>query len=168
MLFRSLAVVVLIVGLVAVAVLGPRWLMSVGQEDAMNNPGKASGNDCQLLAGSCDWSHDGQRWQVTLSRLQTDGEGDQLELRVATSADPRRLVAVLRGESMYLGEYPVPLRLVSPGQGENEAQPEWVARFTAPYCTVEPDMTWRIDLQQGQEMLQGMPGKLLFEASAAK
>lgn len=168
MVFRSLAVVVLIVGLVAVAVLGPRWLMSVGQEEAMNDPGKVSGDDCQLLASSCDWSHDDQHWQVTLSRLQTDGDGDQLELRVATNADPQRLVAVLRGESMYLGEYPVPLRLVSSGQGENEARPEWVARFTAPYCTVEPDMIWRIDLQQGQEALQGMPGKLLFEAAAVK
>lgn len=168
MLFRSPAVVILIVGLVAIAVLGPRWLMSVGQQEALGNPGEASGNDCQPLAGSCDWSHDGERWQVTLSRLQTDGEGDQLELRVATNAEPHRLVAVLRGESMYLGEYPIPLRLVSSGQGGNAVRPEWVARFTAPYCTVEPDMTWRIDLQQGQEALQGMPGKLLFEASAAK
>lgn len=168
MVFRSLAVVVLIVGLVAIVVLGPRWLMSVGQEEAANGQETASGNECQLLAGPCDWSHGGQHWQVSLSRFQAGGDGGQLELKVATNADPRRLVAVLRGESMYLGEYPVPLQSVSSGQDDKGALSEWVARFTAPYCTIEPDMTWRIDLQQGQEALPGMPGKLLFEASAAK
>ena len=57
---------------------------------------------------------------------------------------------------MYMGEYPVPL-------GNRDGN-KYSARFTAPFCTVDATMTWRIDLQQGQQPIEGIPVKLVFQA----
>lgn len=152
MFLRALAVITLIIGLLALAVLGPRWLMSGGT-------GENSGDleACQVLEQVCSWENEGRKWSVALARTEAGADGDTLELVVTADNAPERLLAVLRGESMYLGEYPVALKATGNGT--------WRATFTAPFCTVEPDMTWRIDLQSGQERLEGVPFRLLFRAS---
>lgn len=154
MLYRAIAVVALIVGLLALAVLGPRWLMSGKPGD----PSSAVTAECRVVPGPCEWQSDGARWSVSLARVGTASEGDRLRLEVVTDARPQRLLAVLRGESMYLGEYPVALQ-----SGTEEGS--WTATFVAPFCTIEPDMTWRLDLQDGTEALTGAPFKLVFAAS---
>jgi len=80
----------------------------------------------------------------------------EYQLTVVTPERPERFLAVLRGESMYMGEYPVPLG--------NRTGNEYSARFTAPFCTVDATMTWRIDLQQGQQPIGNIPVKLVFQA----
>lgn len=69
---------------------------------------------------------------------------------------PERFLAVLRGESMYMGEYPVPLMPDDKGG--------WNARFTAPFCTTGSEMQWRIDLQSGQRPVGAPPARLTFWA----
>lgn len=161
MLYRAIAVVALIVGLLAFAVLGPRWLTSGKPGD----PSSAPTAECRVIQGPCEWQSDGVRWSVSLTRVGTASEGDRLRLEVVTDARPQRLLAVLRGESMYLGEYPVALRAVPAGAQSGAAAGTWTATFVAPFCTIEPDMTWRLDLQDGSEALTGAPFKLVFAAS---
>jgi hypothetical protein len=63
---------------------------------------------------------------------------------------------------MYMGEYPVPM--TSAGTAENGNGEVWQARFTAPLCTTNPTMVWRVALQPGREMDPDMPVKLTFQA----
>lgn len=151
---RAIAVVVLIVGLIALAVLGPGWLMSTGSEKTSPN------RVCDLDQGPCQWTMMGSPWIAELERGMVGDQGQEYRLRLHTRSGPDRFLAVLRGESMYLGEYPVPLRQTGSEGGINV----WEARFTAPFCTTEPDMTWRVDLQQGSQPLKALPVKLVFQA----
>ena len=80
----------------------------------------------------------------------------EYRLSIDASEAPDRLLAVLRGESMYMGEYPVPLT-----RGEDGV---YTARFTAPVCTTGSDMIWRIDLQDGQQALERPAVKMVFQA----
>lgn len=149
---RALTVAVLIIGLLALAVLGPKWLMSSSSSEQVDAAG------CDLFEQPCSWSGGENHWQAKLTRLEAGAQGDQLKLLVQTSARPERLTAILKGHSMYLGEYPVPMQRGSePGR--------WQAVFTAPFCTIEPTMAWRIELRQGQNPLNGVPFNLVFNAS---
>jgi hypothetical protein len=156
---RAIAVAGLILGVVAVAVFGPGML-----EDANQDPESGGAKDsapsltrCDLLQeGPCRWSDRSGDWEVSLSEEGEGAQGTEYRLTVVTPERPERFLAVLRGESMYMGEYPVPLG--------NRVGNEYSARFTAPFCTVDATMTWRIDLQQGQQPIEGIPAKLVFQA----
>lgn len=155
---RAIAVAGLILGLVAVAVFGPGLLEEADRNlESANAKESASLVRCDLLNdGPCSWSDGSGEWQISLSELAEGTQGMEYQLTVVTPERPKRFLAVLRGESMYMGEYPVPLG--------NRAGSEYSARFTAPFCTVDATMTWRIDLQQGQQPIEGIPAKLVFQA----
>lgn len=151
--FKGLAVAVLIVTLLALAVLGPRWLMSGSEEESSN-----SLPICDVLEQTCQWEGEAGRWQVSLAR-KIPGEGNELhELRVQSPTDHLRMVAVLTGYSMYLGEYPVAMHK---GNGDRV----WQASFTPPYCSVDPTMTWRIELIAQRDLAIETPFHLVFTAS---
>ncbi len=154
---RALVAVLAIIGVVALGVFGPRWLMS--EDGVPVNQGEVL---CDLLNDTCDWSHQGKSWQAQLNKDGVQAQGAEYHLTIETDSNQSRLLAVLRGESMYLGEYPVPMARAGLAQdGEGKL---WKARFTAPFCTTEPNMTWRIDLQAGMDRETTMPIKLTFVA----
>lgn len=150
---RAIAVVGLIVGLVAAVVFGPRML-----GDASENLWRNGASvQCNLLEeGPCRWSNYAGTWEVSLTRLDDAGQNREYRLTVTTPERPERFLAVLKGESMYMGEYPVPLG--------NHVGDQYSARFTAPLCTEDTTMTWRIDLQHGQDPIEDIPVKLVFQA----
>lgn len=155
---KALVALIAISGVVALGVFGPRWLMS--DNDSQSATGM---NSCDVLNDTCLWTQQGNLWDA---RLVEDGireDGTEYRLSVTTNMKSQRLLAVLRGESMYLGEYPVPMTRA--GLAEDGSGQLWEARFTAPFCTTEPDMTWRIDLQTDMESEADMPLKLTFQAS---
>ncbi|MCM0612018.1 hypothetical protein KFJ24_05950 [Marinobacter sediminum] len=148
---RAVMVVGLIILLLSAAVFGPRLLRTTDSGAA-----GIEKKECDLLAGPCEWVIDSDQWQAELSVLGEGGQGTEYRLKIKAPGAPERLLAVLRGESMYMGEYPVPL--ARQGQGE------FSARFTAPVCSTGSDMIWRIDLQQGQAPVEGVPIKMVFQA----
>jgi hypothetical protein len=111
---------------------------------------------CDLLAGPCSWQTSAGSWQVRLAPGPEGSQGVEYQLQVTVPEAPDRFLAVLRGENMYMGEYPVPL--------VREASREYRARFTAPFCTTGNDMVWRIDLQDGQDLIENAPSTLVFRA----
>ncbi|WP_372998192.1 hypothetical protein [Marinobacter sp.] len=154
---RAIAVVGLIAGLVVVVVFGPRMLGDNGDDPGNSNATAR----CDLLEeGPCRWTSDSGDWEVSLTRLAEGGQGTEYRLTVTAPERPERFLAVLRGESMYMGEYPVPLG--------KRSDNDYSARFTAPFCTVDATMIWRIDLQQGQEPIGDIPVKLVFQAEPGR
>ncbi|WP_166263854.1 hypothetical protein [Marinobacter caseinilyticus] len=152
---RAFIVVAVMVALLALAVLGPKWLMSSSGSDPGTVP------TCELLTQGCEWSGPQGEWQAELVRLAADAGGDRLQLTIETSAQPGRLAAVLRGETMYLGEYPVPLRA-------SRGNHRWQAVFTAPFCSVDANMTWRLDLLSDGVPVTSVPYTLAFNASGKR
>jgi hypothetical protein len=152
---RGIAVAGLIGGLIAAVIFGSGMLDDAGNA-AKNNGAGPSLAECDLLAGPCRWTTPAGDWQVALEALGEGEQGTEYRLTVTTPEQPERFLAVLRGESMYMGEYPVPLA--------SDAGNRYLARFTAPFCTVDASMTWRVDLQQGQAPIDAIPLKLVFEA----
>lgn len=135
MTFRSVFLLVLLLALVAATVLGPRRLMP---DQALTETEES----CDPLTRSCDWSDSDGDWKVSLQRQHSEGTARQLRLEVKATAAVSGLTAILRGETMYLGEYPVPL---TPG----DTAGVWQANFTVPVCTLDDRMLWRIDLYHG-------------------
>lgn len=155
---RAIAITGLILGLVALAVFGQR-MFGGADEGLASKQSAAPTAQCDLLQGGpCLWSTEAGDWEVSLNRLGEGAQGKEYRLTVTTPEQPERFLAVLRGESMYMGEYPVPL-------GNREGK-EYSARFSAPFCTQQATMTWRIDLQQGQTPIANIPLKLIFQAKA--
>lgn len=154
---RALVAIFAIAGVVALGVFGPQWLMSEGVSEAESDV-----VDCDLLNTTCRWSQLDKSWHAQLQKNGIQAEGTEYQLTVRTDKNQPRMLAVLRGESMYLGEYPIPMTKagLSP-DGEGQL---WEARFTAPFCTTDPQMTWRIDLQAGMNNAFEMPVKLTFVA----
>jgi len=149
---RAIAVTGLIIGLVALLVFGPRFLSSPER-------GEVSGADqprCDLLERDCQWEGEEGSWLVELKPLGQGEQGTEFQLTVSTPEAPDRFLAVLRGESMYMGEYPISLK--------HQEGDIWPARFTAPFCTTGSEMEWRIDLQSAEEPVGGNPMKLTFWA----
>lgn len=153
-LLRAATVIVLIIGFVAVAVFGPGWLMSSNSDALVETP------VCDLNAGPCQWKMNGKPWVAELEQGKVGEQGQEYLLRIHTSYNPDRFLAVLKGESMYLGEYPVPLKRAESDAGIHI----WQATFVAPFCTTDPEMLWRIDFQQSNSDLDPLPLKLVFEA----
>lgn len=149
---RAISVVVLIVGLVALAVLGPRWLMQqTPEDDADQRPA------CDLQSDGCQWQHGDQHWEVRIEETEFSEGLHRFRLELTTDAAPQRLHGVLVGESMYLGEYPVVLQPM-------EAAGHWGATFAAPICTVQELMVWRLELKSGEQPLEQVPFRLIFTA----
>jgi hypothetical protein len=142
----------LIVGLIAVAVLALSWF-------DRSNGGKTGQQTsiCNLLQSDCDWQQQGQNWRVSLSDITTNNDTENnYRLDIVAPGAPQPLLVVLRGESMYMGEYPVPL--VRDGN-------DYHAEFSAPFCTTGDAMIWRVDLQKGMTPLADQPPfRLVFQA----
>ncbi|MEQ9547696.1 MAG: hypothetical protein RIK85_16980 [Marinobacter sp.] len=115
---------------------------------------------CDLNAGPCQWKMNGKPWVAELKQGKVGEQGHEYLLRLHTSYDPDRFLAVLKGESMYLGEYPVPLSRSETEEGIHV----WQATFVAPFCSTDPNMLWRIDFQQSNNDLDKLPVKLVFQA----
>ena len=145
---REVLVASVIVAVLAVLVFVPRWLRS--PEPAAQMP------TCDVLAGPCRWHSDQGEGVVEAEPLGEGDQGTEFRLQVRAPVAPERFLAVLRGESMYMGEYPVPLMPDDKGG--------WNARFTAPFCTTGSEMQWRIDLQSGQRPVGAPPARLTFWA----
>ncbi len=150
---RAFAVVGLMLLLLVAAVFGPQLLRSDGTDDAV---GAGDGAPCDLLTQACRWSGKGGPWSAQLQVLGEDNPSGDYQLSISAPGQPEGLVAVLRGESMYMGEYPVPL--------EPQGDGRYLARFDAPVCSTGADMRWRVDLQQGSQPTGGAPAKLVFQA----
>tara|TARA_R100001460_G_scaffold3278_4_gene9976 strand:- start:1546 stop:1995 length:450 start_codon:yes stop_codon:yes gene_type:complete len=131
---RTGLVVVFVAVVASAAVLVPRWLeQNSGNEKVAPKP-------CLLDSQDCRWIANGNDWQISLSR---EAESRKMTFTVTTSAAPARLLAVLTGESMYMGEYPVPLTKTAKGT--------YQAKFNLPVCTTDPDMRWQINLKASGE-----------------
>lgn len=150
--FRTIAVVGVIAGLILIAFFGAEGLRNDKEHTT-----EASKHACDLLAGPCEWETGSGAWQVRLEMVGGSSPETDYQLTVDAPASQSRFLAVLRGESMYMGEYPVPLKPGADGQ--------YSARFSAPLCTEDANMIWRIDLQNGQEPIpEPSPLKLIFQA----
>ncbi|MET4024802.1 hypothetical protein ABIE59_000307 [Marinobacter sp. MBR-99] len=145
---RTIVIVGLVAGAIVLALFGSRLFETV--DDTAKHP------ECNLLAGACQWTNREGKWQVTLQELKEGAHGTEYLLQVSVAKAPDRFLAVLKGQSMYMGEYPVPM--------VRESALEYQARFTAPFCTTGADMIWRIDLQDGQQKLENVPWTLVFKA----
>ncbi len=145
-------IVLLVMSLLLVAgVFGPRMLRTTDNTAEIENL-----TECDLMSAPCQWQGDSGAWSVQLEVDQVLDQGTEYRLTIVTDSAPERFLAVLKGESMYMGEYPVLLVQDSPGH--------YSAQFTAPVCTTGSDMIWRIDLQSGQRPLPDIPVKMIFRA----
>ncbi|MDX1457038.1 MAG: hypothetical protein R3276_05575 [Marinobacter sp.] len=153
MIIRALCIVLLMVGLIALAVLGPRWLMK--QSSDADSPEAT----CNVKDEGCQWSNGNTHWQVRVTETGSANGLHQFHLDLQTNAQPGPLHGVLVGESMYLGEYPV---ILKPGANPGE----WAAAFSAPFCTVQDEMVWRIELKSGEKVLEHVPFRLTFATQA--
>lgn len=149
---RAIVVLGFILAFISAVVFGGRWLRPTDKTlPTVDQP------VCDLLEAPCEWQTDAGVWKVGLQRLGDGRQGEEYQLSVLTPTAPKRFLAVLRGESMYMGEYPVPMR--------HEGGDRYSARFSAPLCTTGGEMVWRIDLQEGQKPLSDVvPIKLVFQA----
>ncbi|HEY9120522.1 MAG TPA: hypothetical protein VIN33_12245, partial [Marinobacter sp.] len=100
---RALVALVAILCVVALGVFGPRWLLVDADSRTQ------SVERCDLLYDTCRWTQQGSHWDAHLVKDGVEEEGAEYRLSVKTNMDPQSLLAVLRGESMYMGEYPVPM-----------------------------------------------------------
>lgn len=155
--WKALVAVIAISGVTVLGVFGPRWLML----DTENQAGQGV-IECDVLSDTCRWTQQSNHWDAALVKVGAGADGTEYQLSVKTNKNLTRLLAVLRGESMYLGEYPVPMTRA--GMAPDGSGQLWEAKFTAPLCTTDPDMTWRIDLQTGMETEPDRPVKLIFQA----
>lgn len=151
---RAIVIVGFIVGLISVVMFGSHWLQTPDRD--VPHTGQTV---CDLMTGPCEWQMKTGLWKVELEVMGDGGQGTEYQLIVHTPTTPRRFLAVLRGKTMYMGEYPVPLQQEEGGR--------YSAHFTAPLCTTGSEMVWRIDLQQGQKPLsETVPLELVFQAQS--
>jgi hypothetical protein len=134
-------------GMVAAAVLGPRWLATEQDgPDGSAEPGAV----CHPLQEVCRWQTPAGEATVSMTAL----EGDELRMNVTLPDDPGQVIAILTGESMYMGEYP--LRMEATGETGH-----FRVRFVPPFCSTGGDMVWRVNLKEGADTM-AMPFRLLF------
>ena len=138
----------LLIAAVAILALAPDYLNEASNEE--QKP------PCDLLAGPCSWQTDQGQWQVMLTPGPKGDQGVEYQLQVTVPEAPDRFLAVLRGQNMYMGEYPVPLK--------KTAEDQYSATFTAPFCATGTDMMWHISLQSGQRKLEMDNPRMIFNA----
>lgn len=127
-------------------------------DEASDSPTKPA---CMVRSQTCHWTSDNRQWRVSLMAPvpPQDRESDGLfRISVSSSAAAQRLTAVLSGETMYMGEYPVALH-------RDKTTADWSATFVPPVCSVDSEMTWRIEFLNGNRRV-AMPVKLVFRAHA--
>lgn len=145
---RVFSVSIALIAVIGLAVFASQYLGDAEEEGVRS--------ECDLLAGPCTWSTPEGEWRVSL-KPQQDSAGEHLyALNVDTPAAPARFLAVLRGRSMYMGEYPVPL--------QRQSTSHFTAEFEAPLCATGSEMVWQIDLQSGQQILGSEAPILFFRA----
>ncbi len=146
--FRVFGVSIVLIAVIGLAVFASQY-MGDSEEDVARP-------ECDLLAGPCTWDTPEGQWSVSLIPQQ-GGAGKHLyTLNVKSPGAPDRFLAVLRGRTMYMGEYPVPL--------QRQSATHFVAEFEAPLCATGSEMVWQIDLQSGQQKLESVPPILFFRA----
>jgi len=119
--------------------------------------GEASANArCDVLEETCTWSTREGQWSAQLSAGESTEQGVEYHFQLTSPVEPERYLAVLRGQSMYMGEYPVPLK--------KTAEDQYSATFTAPFCATGTDMMWHISLQSGQRKLEMDNPRMIFNA----
>lgn len=119
--------------------------------------GESSGrSSCDLLTEACTWSTREGQWSAALEAGEAGEQGVEYHFELTAPIEPERFLAVLRGESMYMGEYPVPLTKEEDGQ--------YSATFTAPFCATGTEMIWRVELRSGQQPLDTGEERLTFNA----
>lgn len=162
---RGLAVVVLIVGLVAAMVFGPRYLRSGYQgaeDDSVDTIATADAERCDLDVKTCRWDDEDSEWALSLQRTGPEpSDPFRLELLAPSETGNERMIAVLEGQSMYMGQYPVALQrdraedggIADDGDSADDGRIRFHAKFQAPLCTIDPDMIWKITLKQGADTL---------------
>ncbi len=151
---RAVMVVGLMLVLLVGAVFGPRLLKT----DAPELGASEAKPHCDLDQSDCAWSTDSGDWRVSLAAPKASEQIQEYQLRVESPAPQERLLAVLRGLSMYMGEYPVSLRQQPDGS--------YLASFQAPLCSAGSDMRWRLDLQSGQAVVGSAPFTMGFRGHA--
>ncbi|WP_148862767.1 hypothetical protein [Marinobacter fonticola] len=147
---RGLIVVSCIVGLVGALVFGPRYLSLNGTST------ENTVETCDLDSKSCRWGEGDASWVLELERTGPEAT-DPLRLNLdlpAGATEGARMVALLEGRSMYMGQYPVVLTPApaTSQEGTGTSRSRLRAEFQAPLCTVDrEDMAWKITLQRGTE-----------------
>ena len=146
---RKSSAAVFVVAVIATLVILPRLMPGV------DNAGPVV--RCNLLTdGGCSWDTGQGRYTATLETGEREAEGVSHTLNLTGPDMDAPVLAILTGESMYMGEYPVPL--------DRQATGQWQAEFVAPFCTEEGDMVWKISLHAGQQPLHDNSLRLLFKA----
>ncbi|GGY67469.1 hypothetical protein [Marinobacter zhanjiangensis] len=149
---RTLLVVAVLVVLVAVAVPGYRW-MTTGQ--GSQGEDLAATAVCYPLRETCRWQTPAGEASVSMAAL----EGDELQMDLTLSGVSDPVIAILTGESMYMGEYPLRME-------KTDDQDHFRARFVPPFCSTGDDMVWRVNLRVGTEALP-LPVRLVFRHTGA-
>lgn len=146
---RKSSAAVFVVAVIATLVILPRLMPGVDTAGPVVR--------CNLLTeGGCSWDTGLGRYTATLEQVAREAEGVSHRLHLEGPDTDAQVLAILTGESMYMGEYPVPLNRQGPGQ--------WQATFVAPFCTEEGDMVWKVSLHAGQQALHDNSLRLLFRA----
>jgi hypothetical protein len=136
----------LAIGLV-IAVIG-LTVMTSGDDTPWIGGGESSSqsSSCDLLGPEpCSWTTREGEWRASLRAGEAGEQGVQYHFSLQAPVAPERFLAVLRGQSMYMGEYPVPLVEKSEGR--------YAATFTAPFCATGTEMIWRVELRSGERTL---------------
>lgn len=151
---RILIMVGVIIALIAVIVVAPRYL-----QEADNAPDIGSLPGCRPLAEACEAELPGGAASVDMEWIGEGASGPELRLRLRYEGDPEghagSVMVILKGDAMYMGEYPLPLR-----RGDQPGVFE--TTFTPPFCTTDPDMTWRAEVMAGGRSM-GLPFRVLFD-----
>ncbi|MDO3722215.1 hypothetical protein QVZ43_10820 [Marinobacter sp. chi1] len=129
---------------------GPRALKTEGSgESAVNLP------ECELIESVCQWDGASGQWAVELKPVQDSNHPDAYQLTVQAPEGSGDLLATLTGESMYMGEYPVPLE----GRGSGRYE----AIFTPPFCSTGDRMRWRLALRASTAPEEIQIPKMVFQ-----
>lgn len=141
---------VVIIALVAVIVVAPRYL-----QEANDAPDTGGLPACRPLVETCEALLPEGAARVTLELTGEGASGPELSLHLHYQGLAGAVMVILKGDTMYMGEYPLPLR-------RGEAPGVYEASFTPPFCTTDPDMTWRAEIMAGGRAVI-LPFRVLFD-----
>jgi len=147
---RAYLAIGLVIGVIAITIFNSGDKPWIGGGEA------AASARCDVLEETCTWPTREGEWSARLQAGESTEQGVEYRFQLTSPVQPERFLAVLRGQSMYMGEYPVPLKEGEPG--------EYSATFTAPFCSTGTNMVWRIDLQSGEQPLDVNDRAMTFNA----
>ncbi|WP_339799538.1 hypothetical protein [uncultured Marinobacter sp.] len=153
---RHAAVVIVILGLlVALMVFGPGYLEQDTLNQTSGSPDWIELPECRPLVESCRWGSGEDQGEITLERIGDSPSGPELRLTLNYPGAVTSPLLILKGESMYMGEYPLRLQRLAGGQ-------RFRVTFTPPFCSTDPHMTWRAELSDDGDRL-AIPFRILFQ-----